>query len=77
VTIWARFREWLWPEPIDPRKPHQFRAIDNLAAMGAGEQSGPLQGNTQAAVLAVSADAMRATCRLPGCGLPADNPIHA
>jgi hypothetical protein len=61
---------------VDPKKPHQFRSIDPVAAMGAGSGYGMQQGASQAALLALAADAERGRCRLPGCGKPADDPVH-
>ncbi len=61
---------------IDPKKPHQFRSIDPVAAMGAGSGYGSQQGASQAALLALVADAERERCRLPGCGKQVDDSVH-
>jgi hypothetical protein len=64
------------PRGVDPRKPHQFRSIDEVAATAAGSGYGMQVGPAQAALLALTADAWRGRCRLPGCDKPADDPIH-
>ena len=62
---------------VDPMKQHQFRSIDEVEAMGVWSGYGANQGPSQAATLALVADARRGRCRLPGCGKPPDDPIHA
>jgi hypothetical protein len=61
---------------VDPMKPHQFRSIDAVAAMGVGSGPGMQQGASQAALFALAADAERGRCRLAGCGKPVNDPLH-
>ena len=77
MTLLVRaVRRWWGGSRLDPKKPHAFRAIDDVAAMGATSELSTMSG-TQAPVLAIAADAIRGRCRLPGCGRAADDPIHA
>jgi hypothetical protein len=62
---------------VDPRTFHQFRSIDEVASVAAGGGWGFFQGTSQTALLALVAEAERGRCQLPGCGKPADDPIHA
>jgi hypothetical protein len=59
---------------LDPAAPHAFQSIDQLAAPAATNPLG--LGGTQAPILGLAADAMRGTCRLPGCGRPANDAVH-
>jgi hypothetical protein len=56
--------------------PHRFVAVDDVAVLAAGGLGDHVESGVQAAVLAATADAQRGRCRLPGCGKPADDPIH-
>ena len=74
MDLMKRFRHRQPPHRFDPAAPHAFRSIDPLAAPAATNPLGFC--GSQAPILALAADAMRETCRLPGCDKPPGDPVH-
>ena len=70
-----RLRRAFSGHDVDPRRPHDFKGIDEMTAIGASNRLGTY-GSPQAGAAFVISEAARDVCHLPGCGKPARDAVH-
>jgi hypothetical protein len=68
---------WVRSRPIDPNRPHAFRAVDALGILAASDALGYDEGRGQTALLAMTHDHQQEPlCQVPGCRRAPDDRVH-